>query len=210
MRSVCASAKVRMDFCDPDRELLEQDRGAPDTARVLRRSSRKGRQSGPCPGQIVLMVGAVFYLGLFAIGVITFRPLNRVRRDPCARSAQDRLRILAGPEQVLNGSHCSIVRPGSKRFKAQNLHAAKIRSRWRTCNSAFSHTPLAGETYGAALLPRVITASRSSVQPAGSRHRPQHIENKAEKRRGRDGDCSPPPAQIPASGTTAPGSCLGS
>ena len=29
-------------------------------------------------------------------------------------------------------------------------------------------------------------------------------------RRGRDGDCSPPPAQIPASGTTAPGSCLGS
>jgi phage terminase large subunit-like protein len=28
--------------------------------------------------------------------------------------------------------------------------------------------------------------------------------------RGRDGDCSPPRAQIPASGTTAPGSCLGS
>jgi hypothetical protein len=28
--------------------------------------------------------------------------------------------------------------------------------------------------------------------------------------RGRDGDCSPPPAQIPASGTTALGSHLGS
>jgi hypothetical protein len=28
--------------------------------------------------------------------------------------------------------------------------------------------------------------------------------------RGRDGDCSPPPAQIPASGPTAPGSHLGS
>src|SRR6266511_1155855 len=33
----------------------------------------------------------------------------------------------------------------------------------------------------------------------------QLIENNAEKRRGRDGDCSPPPAQIPASGITAPG-----
>jgi len=54
---------------------------------------------GPVPGQIVLIVGAVFYLGLFAIAVITFRPLNRVRRDPGARSAQDRLRTLAGPEQ---------------------------------------------------------------------------------------------------------------
>ena len=54
---------------------------------------------GPVPGQIVLIVGAVFYLGLFAIAVITFRPLNRVRRDSGARSAQDRLRTLAGPEQ---------------------------------------------------------------------------------------------------------------
>lgn len=54
---------------------------------------------GPVPGPIVLIVGAVFYLGLFAIAVITFRPLNRVRRDPGARSAQDRLRTLAGPEQ---------------------------------------------------------------------------------------------------------------
>jgi hypothetical protein len=27
--------------------------------------------------------------------------------------------------------------------------------------------------------------------------------------RGRDGDCSPPPAQIPASAANAPGSCLG-
>ena len=54
---------------------------------------------GPVPGHIVLIVGAVFYLGLFAIAVITFRPLNRVRRDPGARSAQDRLRTLAGPEQ---------------------------------------------------------------------------------------------------------------
>ena len=30
------------------------------------------------------------------------------------------------------------------------------------------------------------------------------------RHRGRNGDCSPPPAQIPACGTTAPGSCLGS
>ena len=54
---------------------------------------------GPVPGQVVLLVGAFFYLSLFAIGVITFRPLNRVRRDPGATPAQDRLRILAGTEQ---------------------------------------------------------------------------------------------------------------
>jgi hypothetical protein len=46
-----------------------------------------------------LAVGALFYLSLLAIGVITFRPLNRVKRDPSAMPAQDRLRILAGTEQ---------------------------------------------------------------------------------------------------------------
>jgi uncharacterized membrane protein len=54
---------------------------------------------GPVPGQVVLMVGAFFYLGLLAIGVITFRPHNRVRWDPRATPAQDRLRALAGTEQ---------------------------------------------------------------------------------------------------------------
>ena len=54
---------------------------------------------GPVPGQVVLTVGAFFYLSLLAIGVITFRPLNRVKRDPRATPAQDRLRILAGTEQ---------------------------------------------------------------------------------------------------------------
>jgi uncharacterized membrane protein len=54
---------------------------------------------GPVPGQVVLMVGAFFYLGLLAIGVITFRLLNRVRWDPNATPAQDRLRTLAGTEQ---------------------------------------------------------------------------------------------------------------
>ena len=54
---------------------------------------------GPVPGPVVLIVGAFFYLSLFAIGVITFRPLNRVRWDPGAAPAQDRLRKLAGTEQ---------------------------------------------------------------------------------------------------------------
>ena len=54
---------------------------------------------GPLPGQVVLVVGAFFYLSLLAIGVISFRPLNRVKRDPGAIAAQDRLRILAGTEQ---------------------------------------------------------------------------------------------------------------
>jgi uncharacterized membrane protein len=54
---------------------------------------------GPVPGQVVLAVGAFFYLSLLAIGVITFRPLNRVKRDLSATPAQDRLRILAGTEQ---------------------------------------------------------------------------------------------------------------
>jgi hypothetical protein len=39
----------------------------------------------------------------------------------------------------------------------------------------------------------------------------QHFMNlRSNPCRGRDDDCSPPPAQIPASGTTAPGSHLGS
>jgi hypothetical protein len=36
--------------------------------------------------------------------------------------------------------------------------------------------------------------------------RPRKTRNQC---RGRDGGCPPPPARIPASGTTAPGSCLG-
>ena len=54
---------------------------------------------GPVPGPVVLGVGAFFYLSLAVIGIITFRPLNRVTRDPASTPAQDRLRILAGTEQ---------------------------------------------------------------------------------------------------------------
>ena len=54
---------------------------------------------GPVPGQVVLAVGAFFYLSLLAIGIITFRPLNRVKRDLSTMPARDRLRTLAGTEQ---------------------------------------------------------------------------------------------------------------
>jgi uncharacterized membrane protein len=54
---------------------------------------------GPVPGQAVLTVGVLFYLGLLSIGIITFSPYHRVTRDPSATRAQDRLRILAGTEQ---------------------------------------------------------------------------------------------------------------
>jgi hypothetical protein len=39
---------------------------------------------------------------------------------------------------------------------------------------------------------------------------PPGAQSLKKARCGRDDDYSPPPAQIPASGTTAPGSCLGS
>jgi hypothetical protein len=64
-------------------------------------------------------------------------------------------------------------------------------------------------------LPRYVPASdhprESFVGPGatGRTHHPQLYEKQAEKRRGRDGDCSPPPAQIPASGATAPAPALG-
>ena len=54
---------------------------------------------GPVPGQAVLTVGVLFYLGLLSIGIITFHPYRRVTRDPSATRAQDRLRTLAGTEQ---------------------------------------------------------------------------------------------------------------
>src|SRR5215472_9261590 len=47
--------------------------------------------------------------------------------------------------------------------------------------------------------------------PVGTAHRggAPRVGRLAIEDRGRDGDCSPPPAQIPASGTTALGSYLG-
>ncbi len=96
---------------------------------------------------------------------------------------------------------------------------------WMTILDALYRTPVLGRdkvkraralswlglaNYRATLRPRVITASRSSVPcTIGSTRHQQRIENKAQKCRGMDGDCSPPPAQIPASGTTVLSSCLG-
>jgi hypothetical protein len=54
---------------------------------------------GPLPGPVVLAIGTVFYLGLLAIALISFRRYNRVVRDTSTQPAQDRLRMLAGAEQ---------------------------------------------------------------------------------------------------------------
>ncbi len=54
---------------------------------------------GPLPGPVVLIARTVFYLGLLAIALVTFRRYKRVIQDASTRPAQDRLRMLAGAEQ---------------------------------------------------------------------------------------------------------------
>jgi uncharacterized membrane protein len=50
---------------------------------------------GPVPGQIVLLVGAAFYLGLLALGVLTLRGQKAVGRAHRASALNDRLAALA-------------------------------------------------------------------------------------------------------------------
>jgi uncharacterized membrane protein len=54
---------------------------------------------GPVPGPVVLLIGALFYLGLLVVGVVTYHPRTRVKRDPDAQVLSDRLRTLGGTEQ---------------------------------------------------------------------------------------------------------------
>jgi uncharacterized membrane protein len=54
---------------------------------------------GPVPGPVVLAIGALFYLGLLAVGVVTYHPRTRVKLDPGAQALSDRLRLLGGSEQ---------------------------------------------------------------------------------------------------------------
>ena len=54
---------------------------------------------GPLSGQIVLAIGALFYLGLFALGVLTLRGQKAVGRAHRAPGMEDRLAALARSER---------------------------------------------------------------------------------------------------------------
>ncbi|MGH6942856.1 MAG: DUF2270 domain-containing protein [Geminicoccaceae bacterium] len=53
---------------------------------------------GPLPGQAVMAIGAVFYLSLVALAVLTLRTQRAVGRGHRARQVEDRMRTLASTE----------------------------------------------------------------------------------------------------------------
>lgn len=53
---------------------------------------------GPVPGQMVLIVGTVFYLGLVALGAVTLHGQKAVGRGRRARQVDERMRALAAAE----------------------------------------------------------------------------------------------------------------
>jgi uncharacterized membrane protein len=54
---------------------------------------------GPLHGQVVLLIGAAFYLGLVALGIGTLRGQRAVGRGHRARRIEDRMQKLASTEQ---------------------------------------------------------------------------------------------------------------
>ena len=54
---------------------------------------------GPLHGQVVLLIGTVFYLGLLLLGVSTLRGQRAVGRGHRARRIEDRMQKLASTEQ---------------------------------------------------------------------------------------------------------------
>lgn len=53
---------------------------------------------GPVPGQAVLALGTVFYLGLFALGLVTLLNQRAVGRPHAVKARQDHMRQLAATE----------------------------------------------------------------------------------------------------------------
>lgn len=53
---------------------------------------------GPLDGQMVLLIGAAFYLSLIAVGVLTLRGQRAAGRVRRASGAEDRIRLLAATE----------------------------------------------------------------------------------------------------------------
>jgi uncharacterized membrane protein len=53
---------------------------------------------GPVPGQVVLAVGTVFYLGLVVLGIATLRGQRAVGRPHAVRAREDRMQRLAATE----------------------------------------------------------------------------------------------------------------
>jgi hypothetical protein len=53
---------------------------------------------GPVPGQLVLALGTVFYLGLFALGLATLLNQRAVGRPHTVKAREDRMQRLAATE----------------------------------------------------------------------------------------------------------------
>jgi uncharacterized membrane protein len=53
---------------------------------------------GPVPGQVVLALGTVFYLGLLALALATLRGQRAVGRPHAVKAREDRMRLLAATE----------------------------------------------------------------------------------------------------------------
>ena len=53
---------------------------------------------GPVPGQLVLAVGTMFYLGLVVLALTTLRGQRAVGRPHAVRAREDRMRLLATTE----------------------------------------------------------------------------------------------------------------
>ena len=54
---------------------------------------------GPVPGQVVLLIGTLFYLGLVVLGAYTLRGQRAVGRGHRAKRIEDRMQKLASTEQ---------------------------------------------------------------------------------------------------------------
>jgi uncharacterized membrane protein len=53
---------------------------------------------GPVPGQLVLALGTVFYLGLLALSLATLRGQHAVGRPHAGKAREDRMQLLAATE----------------------------------------------------------------------------------------------------------------
>jgi uncharacterized membrane protein len=53
---------------------------------------------GPVPGQVVLALGTVFYVGLLVLGFATLRGQRAVGRPHAVRAREDRMARLAATE----------------------------------------------------------------------------------------------------------------
>ncbi len=132
--------------------------------------------------------------------VVTSQPLCLLhqhhaawRRPDGARPPSARGRYSASAVRIADGTSDPCAIRARQRCHARSAVAARFTAR--------SVRVAVGNSTSALSAP--LSARRTPGQSGGCSC---HCERSG---RGRDGDCSPPPAQIPACGFPAPGSCLG-